>query len=317
MKKLKSIAALALALSLIPTLFACKGKEEILTSTPETENSSSAPSLQLPEETPPVEDSVPTPPEPEDTPPTQVPETPVTPPSTPSTPNTPSVPSTPQTPTTPDPPVKQKAQYIRVTGDSVNVRNGAGTGYKVLTSSKEGTMYALIEKTGSWYKTYYRNQVAYISTSYAAVISLEKSDTSKVEKVISEGYKLLGTPYVYGAVRFHDGNGKMLSGFSVHKFDCSSLMQYIFYKGANKLLNVNTRTQVKQGTYVKKSDLKRGDCIFFTNEERQYKTGVERIGHVALYLGNDYILHTSSDFARIEKMSAKRWSFYVEARRFL
>ena len=178
-------------------------------------------------------------------------------------------------------------------------------------------MYALIEKTGNWYKTYYRNQVAYINTSYAAVVSLEKSDTSKVEQVISEGYKLLGTPYVYGAVRLHDGNGKMLSGFSVHKFDCSSLMQYIFYTGANKLLNVNTRTQVKQGTYVKKSDLERGDCIFFTNEDRQYKTGIERVGHVALYLGNDYILHTASDYACIEKISAKRWSFYIEARRFL
>ena len=59
------------------------------------------------------------------------------------------------------------------------------------------------------------------------------------------------------------------------------------------------------------------DCIFFTNEERQYKTGVERIGHVAIYLGDDYILHTASDYARIEKMTAKRWSFYVEARRFL
>ena len=158
--------------------------------------------------------------------------------------------------------------------------------------------------------------MAYISTSYAAVLSLEKSDSSKIENVISEGYKLLGTPSVYGAVRLHDGNGNMLSNFSVHKFDCSSLIQYIFYQGAGKLLNVTTRTQVKQGKFVKKSDLQRGDCIFFTNEDRQYNTGIERVGHVALYLGNDYILHTASDYARIEKMSQKRWSYYIEARRF-
>ena len=178
-------------------------------------------------------------------------------------------------------------------------------------------MYALIEKTGSWYKTYYRNQVAYISTSYAAVLSLEKSEKDKVENVISEGYKLLGTPYVYGAVRLHDGKGNMLSNFSVHKFDCSSLIQYIFYQGAGKLLDVTTRTQVKQGKFIKKSELQRGDCIFFTNEDRQYNTGIERVGHVALYLGNDYILHTASDYACIEKMSAKRWGYYIEARRFL
>ena len=157
----------------------------------------------------------------------------------------------------------------------------------------------------------------YLYASYASVFSLEKSDNEDVENVIAEGYKLIGAPYVYGAVRFHDGTGKLLGGFSVQKFDCSSLIQYIFYKGADKILQVNTRTQVKQGTYVKPSQLQRGDCIFFTNESRQHLTGVERIGHVALYLGNEDILHTSSDYARIEKMTATRWNYYVEARRFV
>lgn len=199
----------------------------------------------------------------------------------------------------------------------MNIRSGAGTDYAVLGSAEKGTMYAVIGKTGSWYKTYYRNKTAYIYASYVSVFSIEKSKDTKVENVISQGYKLLGVPYVYGAVRIHDGNGKLLKGFSSDKFDCSSLIQYVFYKGANKLLNVNTRTQVKQGTYVKSSQLKRGDCIFFTNEQRQYNTGLERIGHVALYLGDNYILHTSSDYARIEKISNARWKFYIEARRFL
>lgn len=208
-------------------------------------------------------------------------------------------------------------QYVRCTGDRVNIRSGAGTGYSVLGTAEKGTMYAIIGKTGSWYKTYYRNQVAYLSASYFSVFEIEKSENTKVEKVLSEGYKLLGVPYVYGAVRVHDGTGKLLSGFSAQKFDCSSLVQYVFYKGANKILQVHTRTQVKQGSYVKPSDLQRGDCIFFTNEDRQYNTGVEKIGHVAIYLGDDYILHTASDYARIEKMTAYRWNFYVEARRFV
>ncbi len=228
-----------------------------------------------------------------------------------------SAPPVPDEPSASTPPaVSEQATYIRCTGDSVNIRSGAGTEYTVLGSANEGTMYAVIGKTGNWYKTYYRNKTAYIYAEYASVFTLEKAE-SEVENVVAEGYKLIGVPYVYGAIRLHDGNGKLLSGFSAQKFDCSSLIQYIFYKGAGELLNVNTRTQVTQGEYVKKNELRRGDCIFFTNEERQYKTGIERIGHVALYLGNDYILHTSSDYARIEKMSAKRWAFYVEARRFL
>ncbi len=214
------------------------------------------------------------------------------------------------------PPVIPKAEYIKCTGDSVNIRSGAGTSFSVVGSAEKGGMYALTGKVGNWYKTYYRGKTAYISASYATVFSLEKTE-NPVENVIAEGYKLLGVPYVYGAVRLHDGNGKLLSGFTVQKFDCSSLVQYIFHKGANALLGVHTRAQVKQGTFVKRSDLQRGDCIFFTNEDRRYNVGIERVGHVALYLGEGYILHTSSDYARIEKISAKRWSFYIEARRFL
>ncbi len=221
-----------------------------------------------------------------------------------------------ETPAPPVAPINTYAKYLRCTGNNVNLRAGAGTNYTVLGSAQKGTNYIILEEKNGWYKTYYRNQTAYISASYGSIFQLEKTE-EKTEKVISEGYKLIGAPYVYGAVRLHDGKGNLLKGFSVQKFDCSSLIQYIFHKGANVLLNVNTRTQVKQGKYVHPADLQRGDCIFFTNEERQYKTGVERIGHVALYLGDNYILHTASDYARIEQISAKRWSYYIEARRFL
>lgn len=214
------------------------------------------------------------------------------------------------------PPAPQSTQYIRCTGDSVNLRSGAGTGYSVLGTAEKNTAYVVLGKTGGWYKTYYRGKIAYISASYVSVFSLEKAD-EKTEDVLEHGYKLIGVPYVYGAVRLHDGKGNFLKGFTAQKFDCSSLVQYVFYQGAGILLDVTTRTQVKQGKFVPRSALKRGDCIYFTNEERQNKTGTERIGHVAIYLGNDYILHTASDYARIEKMTAKRWSFYVEARRFL
>lgn len=217
----------------------------------------------------------------------------------------------------PEPPKISYAEYIRCTGDSVNIRAGAGTNFATLGQAEKGENYAVVGKSGSWYKTYYRGKTAYIYASYAAVLSIEQSDNEAVENVIQEGYKLIGVPYVYGAVRFHDGTGRFLVGFTTQKFDCSSLVQYIFYKGAGKLLQVNTRTQVKQGKYVAKKDLQRGDCIFFTNATRKHLSGIERIGHVALYLGNNYILHTASDFARIEKISSTRWSYYVEARRFV
>ncbi len=215
---------------------------------------------------------------------------------------------------TPEPTLKT-SEYIRSVAN-VNIRSGAGTSFAVVGNAEKGTMYAMTEKVGGWYKTYYRGKVAYISASYAVAFSLERADDA-VEAVVEEGYKLLGVPYVYGAVRYHDGNGKRLTGFTAQKFDCSSLMQYIFYKGAERLMGLHTRAQVRQGVFVPRNQLRRGDCIFFTNESREHNVGVERVGHVALYLGDGYILHTSSDYARIEKMTAKRWGYYIEARRFL
>ncbi len=282
MKKMK-IVALSLALCTLVSLAACKPPSPALDA----------------EETPPLIESLPLPPE--ETPPSELEPTPE---------------PTPEPEPTPPPVVETpKASYIKCTGESVNLRAGAGTGYSVVGSAEKGITYALTGKTGGWYKTYYRGKTAYISASYGAVFELEKTE-NKVENVIEEGYKLLGVPYVYGAVRFHDGKGEKLAGFSVQKFDCSSLMQYIFYQGSGTLLGLTTRAQVTQGKYVKRADLQRGDCIFFTNEDRKYNTGIERVGHVALYLGDNYILHTASDYARIEKVSAKRWSFYIEARRF-
>ena len=300
MKKIKSFTALVLALCFLsPSFFlACKEK----------------PSPSLDSET--SEETLPPSEEPDfsDTPEVSIPPESSSPP-TPSPEETPSKPE--EAPSTPvAPPVLAKAQYIKCTGDGVNIRAGASTDYGVVGSAEKGSMYAVIEKKGNWYKTYYKNKTAYVYASYASVFTIEKTE-EQVEDVIEEGYKLLGVPYVYGAVRVHDGKGKLLGGFTTNKFDCSSLVQYIFYKGAGKLLGVHTRSQVLQGKYVKRSELQRGDCIFFTNESRQYNTGIERVGHVALYLGDGYILHTASDYARIEKISAKRWSFYIEARRFL
>lgn len=219
----------------------------------------------------------------------------------------------------PEPAVVKPAtlSYISVSSDGVNIRSGAGTGYSVRGVAEKSTLYCLSGSEGGWYKTGYRNKTGYISSKYCDIVTLEASADAQVESVIAEGVKLLGTPYVYGATRFHDGNGKLLKGFSADEFDCSSLMQYIFYKGAGKLLQVNTRTQVYQGERVPADKLRRGDLMFFTNAQRRFNTGNERIGHVGLYLGGNYILHTASDYAKIEQISAQRWNYFIEARRII
>jgi cell wall-associated NlpC family hydrolase len=213
-------------------------------------------------------------------------------------------------------PVKTVITYIKITADGVNIRTGAGTNYAISGTAEKNTLYAVMGKSGEWYKTYYKNSTVYINAKYCVVVEME-SASKEVESVIAEGMRYMGVKYVYGATRYHDGNGNLIKGFTTSAFDCSSLMQYIFYKGAGVKLQTTTRTQVKQGTFVAKSNLKRGDLIFFTNEARKNNSGIERVGHVALYLGDNYILHTSSDYAKIEQISAARWAFYIQSQRML
>lgn len=224
-----------------------------------------------------------------------------------------------QTPEVIVPATKPKAQtalYIKVTADGVNLRSGAGSSYSSLGTAERDTLYAYLDTVGEWYETYYKNKKVYINKNYCVFVEMEKADDA-IEKVVAEGTKCLGVTYVYGATRYHDGTGRLLSGFKKSAFDCSSLMQYMFKLGAGVNLQVNTRTQIAQGKTVKKSELKRGDLMFFTNASRKNNKGIERVGHVAMYLGDNMILHTASDYAKIEKISPLRWSYYIQAQRMV
>ena len=226
MKKLSKAAAIAFVLSLAFLLpVGCKTNPTGETSSEENSSSESVPdvdsSVQTPDETPTLPDDTPEPPD-----------------------------DTPQPEPEPEPPAKSYASYIKCTRDGVNIRAGAGTEFPVLGSAEKDTAYVVAGKTGNWYKTYYKNQTAYISASYDTVFEIEKSDDTRVENVLWEAYKTIGVPYVYGAVRLHDGYGNFLKGFTTSKYDCSSLVQYVFYQAAGVVLQTTTRSQVVQGAYV-------------------------------------------------------------------
>lgn len=314
--KIKSRAAIALAgiLALAP-LAACSPKTQ--TDCVPDGDTVIVPPIELP---------------PEDEPTTNVPVLPETPneptvpapPAEPSEPETPNEPIEPDDPTSsikppePEPPKTKTSDYVLVNANGLSIRAGAGTNYAILGSADKNSLLIYTGKSGDWYQTRYKNRTAYVHASYASLyhVTLPNGE-DKTEAVIKRGFDFLGVQYVYGATRYHDGKGNKLSGFTTTAFDCSSYMQYIFLYGGGVLLDVTTRTQVLQGTPVNKNNIKRGDLLFFTNASRYDKTGVERIGHVALYLGDNYILHTASDYARAEPISQARWDYYITARRFL
>ncbi|WP_165452401.1 NlpC/P60 family protein [Paenibacillus thalictri] len=102
----------------------------------------------------------------------------------------------------------------------------------------------------------------------------------KADDVIAAGLKHMGAPYEFGA-----------SSKQTDTFDCSSFTRYIF--GQNGVtLPRDSRQQSQTGQDVKIEDVRRGDLLFFTTPQRKNEKGLQRIGHVAVYLGDNKLLHT-------------------------
>lgn len=209
---------------------------------------------------------------------------------------------------------KQKKYYAVSTANGLRIRSAPNGNSAVVGTMDKNDAVLFVAKQGDYFKTVYKEKTAYVHANYCYLMEIPIED-EKVESAIDLGSALLGYPYVWGSQRYHWGNGKLNTNFENGKFDCSALVQYVYYKSNKVILDVTSRAQSLNGEYVKKSELKRGDLMFFTNASRYNKTGIERIGHVGIYFGNNYILHTASDYAVIEPISTLRWSYYITARR--
>lgn len=227
--------------------------------------------------------------------------------------------------TTPTPPVEDLTEednqpsittltYISSNVNSLRVRSAPNGNSKTIGHLDKGDLVMHVDEVGDYYKTVFMEQTAYVHSNYCKKIEIDSSH-EEVENAISIGSTLLGYPYVWGSQRYHWGNGKLNTNYVHGEYDCSALVQYVYYVSNGVKLDLTTRTQVNNGVSVSKEELKRGDLMFFTNSSRKNLSGVERIGHVGIYFGNNYILHTASDHAVIEPISDTRWSYYITARR--
>lgn len=99
--------------------------------------------------------------------------------------------------------------------------------------------------------------------------------------------RYLGTPYVFNS-----------SPYQTETFDCSSFMQHIFKRNGITLPR-NSRQQYQAGINVPYLNIQRGDLLFFTTPQRMNRKGIERIGHVAIYIGQGRMLHTSRNAGKV------------------
>ncbi|MFV9511215.1 C40 family peptidase [Tepidibacillus sp. LV47] len=106
------------------------------------------------------------------------------------------------------------------------------------------------------------------------------------DAIIQTGLKYWGVDYKFGADYDKDGT---------YKFDCSSFTQKVYGENGIRLPR-SSRQQATVGTYVKRSDIQKGDLLFFATAGK-FVNGKPYIDHVGiakevLSNGTIIILHT-------------------------
>ena len=94
-------------------------------------------------------------------------------------------------------------------------------------------------------------------------------------------------------------------------FDCSGLVQFS-YRQAGLVVPRSTEQQLRLSKAVKRSELRRGDLVFFDQEGKKHS-------HVGIYLGDGRFVHapSSGKQVRIDRLDARYWEAHVSAvRRF-
>ncbi|KWX71934.1 stalk domain-containing protein [Paenibacillus jilunlii] len=146
------------------------------------------------------------------------------------------------------------------------------------------------------------NQTGYISAKpkYTDYTSGSLAD-KQAEALIAYGKTFLGTPYEFGA-----------SPDQTATFDCSSFVKRVFEDTLSIKLPRVSYDQAKEGKEVGLDGLRPGDLLFFSAR------GLD-IGHVAIYAGNNQLLHTYSTKlnVHVEAFDGQWKKRFVTARRIL
>lgn len=133
------------------------------------------------------------------------------------------------------------------------------------------------------------------------VASIPASSSAPAKALASTALDFLGIKYRYGGDTPRSG------------FDCSGLVAYAAEKSLGLKLPRRSADLAHTGKSVPRSQLRKGDLVFFNTLGRRYS-------HVGIYLGNHKFVHAPhrGSVVRIEDMNEAYWKkHYTGARRLL
>ena len=155
----------------------------------------------------------------------------------------------------------------------------------VITLVAEGEELEVVAVEGEWVKIMLDDEEAYVFGEYVDIAKKLEKAVSMTELKYGQGVsdvrvdlvnyakKFLGNPYVWGGTSLTKGA------------DCSGFVLSIYKKYGISLPHYSV-SQSKMGTKISLSEAKPGDLIFYA------KNGT--VNHVAIYIGNNQVIHASS-----------------------
>ena len=175
-----------------------------------------------------------------------------------------------------------------------------------------GCMMELVAEKGDFYQVLFADQrTGFVPKKESNVYNewLAKTSASEVS-LIKTSKRLMGVPYLWG-------------GTSFKGVDCSGFTKTVYFLNGI-ILPRDASQQVMIGETIDKTGnwnkLKPGDLLFF-GEKRE--DGLERVIHVAMWLGNGEFIH-ASDKVRVNSMIATASNYddynakrYLRAKRIL
>jgi len=113
---------------------------------------------------------------------------------------------------------------------------------------------------------------------------------SEPKALANAALDFLGTKYKFGGDTPYSG------------FDCSGLVIYAAEKSLGLKLPRQSAQMAHEGISIKRTELKKGDLVFFNTRGHRYS-------HVGIYLGNEKFVHAprTGSVVRVEDMNAAYW----------
>ena len=164
---------------------------------------------------------------------------------------------------------------------------------KSIKKLKVGTKVTVLSTSGQWRKVKVGNRTGYVLKKYVYISTsapkLAGSTYNKGKTVASFAQRFVGNPYVWGGTSLNYGA------------DCSGFVQSV-YKAFGYKLPRTSSSQRKAGRKVSYANRQPGDIICYS-------------GHVAIYIGNNKIVHASTKKTGIKISSNPRYRKIVAVRR--